>query len=462
MTAPSPAPLPKRPNGPRGHWLLGSILELQNDPLQLLSKGFAEYGDVISYRMGPIRVTYFTHPDHVKHILVERPNIYGRSKLLRRAEPLLGMGLITNDGDSWKRQRRLAQPAFHRERLAVLVEQMVQVMQSHLRHWDSLPEGTVLDIMPEMTQLTLAITTRTLFSSDAFNRTVNPEAVALESAIHTATQETNARLLSVNPLRMLLPSRANREFARSMQQLDRAVLGIIEARRKQPQPPQDLLQMLLEARYEDTGGGMSDQQLRDELMTLIIAGHETTTYALGWTWFLLGSHPEVWAKLQAEVDEVLGGRAPTAQDLPKLRYTARVIEESMRLYPPVWSYPREALKDDVIGGYQVSKGDLITISPYLTHRHPAIWEQPEKFDPERFSPERSAGRPRLAYLPFGAGMRMCIGNNFAPMEMQVILAMIAQRYRVQYAAQKPPPLVVGVNLRPDTVPLRLHRLVPAA
>jgi cytochrome P450 len=463
---PSPSPeapsRPKRPRGPKGHWLLGSILELQKDPLRLLSQGFAEYGEVISYRMGPIRVTYFTHPDHVRHILVERPTLYGRSKLLRRTEPILGKGLITNDGESWRRQRRLAQPAFHRERLAVLVDQMTQVMHSHLRQWDSLPEGTVLDVMPAMTRLTLSITTRTLFSSDAFNRIVNPEAAALETAMNSATHENSARVLSVNPLRMFLPTRANREFARNMQQLNNAVFGLIEARRKDPHPPQDLLQMLLEARDEDTGGGMSDQQLRDELMTLIVAGHETTTFALGWTWFLLGSHPEVWAKLQAEVDSVLGDRTPTAQDLPKLRYTAMVIDESMRLYPPVWSFPREALQDDVIGGYQVSKGDIITLSPYLTHRHPAVWEEPERFDPERFTPERSSGRPRLAFFPFGGGMRMCIGTNFASMEMQLILAMIVQRYRAQYAAEKPPPFVVGINLRPDAVPLRLHRRVPSA
>lgn len=462
----SPAPqvpsTPRRPSGPKGHWLLGSILELQKDPLGLLSQGFAEYGEVISYRMGPIRVTYFTHPDHVKHILVERPTIYGRSKLLRRAEPILGKGLITNDGESWRRQRRLAQPAFHRERLAVLVDQMVQVMGAHLRNWDALPDGTVLDIMPEMTRLTLSITTRTLFSSDAFNGTVNPGAAELEDAMYSATHENSARLLSANPLRMFLPTKANREFDKNMAMLNRAVLGLIEARRKQAQPPQDLLQMLLEARYEDTGGGMSDAQLRDELMTLIVAGHETTTFALGWTWFLLGSHPEVWEKLQAEVDSVLEGRVPTAQDLPKLRYTAMVIDESMRLYPPVWSFPREAMSDDVIGGYLVSKGDIITLSPYLTHRHPAVWEEPEKFNPERFSPERSAGRPRLAFFPFGGGMRMCIGTNFASMEMQIILAMIVQRYRVQYTEQKPPPFVVGVNLRPDTVPLKLYRRATAA
>ena len=448
----------KLPAGPRGHWLWGSLQERRKAPLEMLSRGFAEYGDVVSYQMAHlIRVILFAHPDHVKHIMVDHPTRYTKGPQLKNAEPLLGKGLLLAEGPLWKRQRRLAQPAFHRERINGLVDQMAKATSDLLRRWDAMPQGTVVDMGAEMMRLTLAIVARTLFSSD-----VTGETEALGAAITTAMHETNKRVLSLNPLKLFLPTRANREFNRALAVLDRAVLGIIEARRRDANPPQDLLSMLMAARDEDTGEAMSDRQLRDEVMTLFLAGHETTANALTWTSWLLDRNPEVVERMRAEVDAVVGDRDPTAQDVRKLEYIGRVFEEGMRLYPPAWVIGRFVEEADEIGGYAVPKGSIVAVSPWVTHRHPAFWEDPERFDPDRFLPERSAKRPKLAYFPFGAGQRMCIGNTFAVMEGQLILAMLVRRYRFTSATGKAPVPIPLITLRPGEAPMRLERRAGAA
>lgn len=449
-----PAPAtPKRPDGPAGHWLWGNLIERQRDPLGMLARGFARYGDIVRYRIGPFQAIQLAHPDAIKHVLVDHPTRYTKGRGFKRAEVLLGQGLLTAEGEHWRRQRRLAQPAFHRERLAALADAMARDTLDLLRRWDALPDGATVDVSAEMMQLTLSIVAHTLFSAD-----VTGEAAALGQVITTVLHETNERLTRLNPLRFMLPTRANRDFSRALGVLNRTVLGIIEARRKEPHPPNDLLQMLLEARDEDTREAMDDRQLRDEVMTLFLAGHETTANTLAWTWHLLDKNPEAFEKLRAKADAVLGGRLPTAQDLPKLDYAKRVIEESMRLYPPAWIMGREASEDDEVLGYAIKKGDIVFASQWLTHRHPAFWEQPERFDPDRFTPERSAGRPKLAYFPFGAGQRMCLGNNFALMEAQLVLVLIAQHYRLVSATGQPPTAQPLITLRPGEVPMRLRRL----
>jgi cytochrome P450 len=448
----STSPAAKVPAGPRGHWLWGSLQERRKTPLEMLSRGFAEYGDVVRFRMAHIRVTLFAHPDHIKHIMVDNPARYSKGPQLRNAKPLLGEGLLLAEGPLWKRQRRLAQPAFHRERINGLVDQMAQATRDLLRRWDAMPDGTVVDMGAEMMRLTMAIVARTLFSSD-----VTGDTEAIGAAITTAVHTTNDRVLSLNPLKLVLPSRANREFDKALAVLDRAVLGIIEARRKDPNPPQDLLSMLMAARDEETQEAMSDRQLRDEVMTLFLAGHETTANALTWTSWLLDRNPDAVERMRAEADAVLGDRDPTAQDLRKLEFTGRVFDEGMRLYPPAWVIGRFVEEDDVIGGYEVPKGSITAVSPWVTHRHPAFWENPEKFDPDHFLPERVAKRPKLAYFPFGAGQRMCIGNTFALMEGQLILSMLSRRYRwtsVTGQAPVPDPLI---TLRPGPTPMRLER-----
>ena len=431
------------PPGPRGHLLLGSLREVQREPLELLRAGFREYGDIVGYRFGATRGLLLAHPDHIRHVLHDNYRNYDKNNvdyaMLRR---LLGDGLLTSDGAFWRRQRRLIAPMFHRQRVAGFCSLMVDSTLEMLERWEDLAQsGASFDAAAEMTRLTLTIVAKALFSAD-----LSDDAEVIGAAL----TEVNRQLGEFHLLDMLwmIPTLRKRRFRNAVRALDRVVDKIIDQRRRSTRRNQDLLSMLLDAVDEETSQAMTPRQVRDEVLTLLLAGHETTANALVWTWYLLSQNPDAADKLHQELAGVLGERAPSALDLPQLPYTRMVVEESMRLYPPAWAISRNAVGEDQIGGYRVPRKTNLIICSFVTHRHPAFWDDPERFDPERFSPERSEGRPNFAYLPFGGGPRICIGKGFAMTEAQLILATVAQRYRLRLMPGHPVELHPLVTLRP--------------
>jgi cytochrome P450 len=438
------------PRLPGGLPLVGNLLELRRDPIDLFTE-VARHGDVVSLRFAHARYFLLNSPETAHHVLVENNRNYVKSPNYKGLKLVLGDGLVTSEGELWRRQRKLSQPAFHRERVASFVAAMVDETDRMLARWDDRVDA-IIDVHAEMMKLTLRIVARTLFST-----VVGAEADEIGNAVGVAIRHANDYAEALIKPPQWLPIPKNLRFRRSMKTLDGLVFRIIDARRRGEGGEANDVIALLMAATED-GRGMSDQQLRDEVMTLAMAGHETTANALAWTFYLLSRHPSVERKLSSEVRAVLGERGPAAEDAPRLRYSSLVVSESMRLFPPVWAVEREALADDVIGGCRVPAKSLVAISPYLLHRHRKYWENPEGFDPERFTSERSEGRPRFAYLPFGGGPRQCIGMGFAQIEAQMLLARIAQRFRLELVPGHRVELEPVVTLRPrGGLPMRLRR-----
>jgi cytochrome P450 len=432
-------PRHKAAPGPRGHLLLGSARDIQRDPLRFGLAMTQQYGDIVRIRLLLWPAYLVNHPDGVKHVLQENQQNYNKDLYPYQIfKPLLGRGLVTNDGKSWLHQRRLMQPAFHRKRLAAFGSLMTDATVMMLDQWQDFAErAQQLDIAAEMLRLTLRIVGQALFNTD-----LSDETRIVGQALITVNKLLSDYIYAPFPP-LNVPTSRNRLIQTAFRTLDQVVQGIINQRRQQNMDTDDLLSMLLSVRDEETGQRMNDQQVRDEMMTLLIAGYETVSTALVWTWYLLSQYPEMEHRLHSELDIVLRGDLPTVEHLVELPYTRMVIEEALRLYPPAWIFGRKAIADDKIGGYSIPANSMIVLSPYITHRHPALWEHPEVFDPERFTPERSAVRPPFAYFPFGGGPRMCIGNNFALMEMQLILATIAQRYKLR--------LVPGHTVEPEAL-----------
>jgi cytochrome P450 len=418
---------------------MGCVGAMQADPLGFNQRTWRQYGDYARIRAFPgIYVYLLAHPEAVEHVLVRNHKNYRKPDFFNGpVGELAGQGLVTSEGETWRTHRKLVQPAFHRERMAGLGTLMAGAAEAMARDWERSGPGRVLDILPEMMRLTLRIASTTLFSAD-----ISGEADSIGGAFRTAFAHVS-RLMNRPPfVPRWLPTPENRRFAEAKRLLDRVVLELIEARRQEGGSREDLLSTLLAAQDEETGLGMSDAQVKDEVLTLLLAGHDTVGAALGWTWYLLGQHPDVQDRLFDEVHGRLEGRTPTAADLPELPLSRAVFEEALRLYPPAPGMPREALGPDEIGGFGIPKKAIVVLSQYVTHRHPEFWDDPERFDPERFLPGRGAGRPKFAYYPFGGGPRSCVGNHFALMEGALVLATIAQRFRVE--------LVPGQAIEPDT------------
>lgn len=412
----------KEPPFLRGNPFFGSAFEMRRDPLQLLTETRCRYGDFVRFRLGPYRIYLLSHPDYVAHVLQKNPRNYLKDGY--EHIEIVGNGLLASEGDFWRRQRRVAQPAFHRERLAEMAKTMTDAAEKMLECWEARTTKEPLDVDAEMSRLTLEIVGRTLFGAD-----VGDDAGGVGGSLASVLNLGFQRTGRFAPIPLGVPTPNNRRYRTAVQHLNGVVDRLISARRISGGGRGDLLDMLLEARDPDTGESMSERQLRDEVMTILTAGYETTARALSWTWFLIDANPHVREKLERELD-VLDGRTPRLVDLDRLTYAKMVVQESMRLYPPVWGLSRLVAADDEVGEYRIPKGSRVVISPYVTHRHPDFWNEPETFDPERFTPERSAGRPRYAYFPFSGGPRQCIGNNFATMEATLILVTIAQRYRL--------------------------------
>ncbi len=436
------------PGAPKGGFLTGHLREWTRDRLGFLTRCAREYGDFVPLRFGPWRSYLLSHPDSIEQVLVTDSRRFRKSYFYRINRALLGNGLLTSEGDFWLRQRRLAQPAFHRNRIAGYGEVMVAYTNRMLDRWQ---EGETRDILEEMMTLTMEIVAEVLFDAD-----VAEDAREVGVATKVLRDLFSARIDSMLRIPEYLPTPANLRRRREVRRLNRIVYGIIERRRGSWEDRGDLLSTLLHAHDED-GSRMTDEQVRDEVMTLFLAGHETTAIALAWTWYLLARHPEVEAKLQAEIQSVLGDRTPTPADLTKLPYTEMVIWETLRLYPPVWAISREAVTACEVGGHWLPKGATVAISQWILHRDPRYFEHPDDFEPERWQDGLARRLPRFAYFPFGGGQRHCIGSSFAVMEAILILVTVAQQFHLSLAGDRVQP-EPSITLRPKGgLRLVLHR-----
>ena len=430
------------PPGPRGYPILGVLPRLRSDPLGTFLDAADRYGDVAHLKAGPYHGFLLSDPAHIKHVLQDNARNYHKSPLYERLKDNLGNGLLTSEDSFWLRQRRLAQPAFHRQRLITMADAMVACTEHMLERWErTAAAGETIDVVAEMMALTQAIIVRTMFSTDlgATTEIVNRTWPIINRRIGETFWSTK--------LETTLPLPANRRFKRALSELESVVYRIIADRRQTRRDEPDLLSMFLSARDEETGASMTDKQLRDEVMTMLLAGHETTSLALSWTYYLLSQHPDVERNIADEVDRVIGDGKPAFAHVDRLTFTRRALEESLRLYPPAWGFSRLALGDDEIGGYRVPKGSIAYLIPFVVHRRPKLWPDPERFDPDRFAPERESVRHRFAYIPFGGGPRGCIGHQFAMLEAQLIVAAIARRYRIE--------LVPDQKIRPEPL-ITLH------
>jgi cytochrome P450 len=428
------------PAGPRTFFPGRFLRRMQRDPIPFFTELAREYGDAVRIRVGPQTIVLFNHPDLIRELLVTQHRSFHKSLVMKRAKVILGEGLLTSEEEFHRRQRRLAQPAFHRERIARYAEVMVDRAARVRETWRV---GQELDIHHEMMALTLAVVAKTLFDAEVDEES-DEIGVALTALIDLFPMLMNP----LAPWLQKLPLPSTFRFRRAIERLDRTIYGIIEERRRSSEDRGDLLSMLLVAQdVEGDGGGMSDVQLRDEAMTIFLAGHETTANALSWTFYLLAQHPDVFDAMRRNIDEVLGDRLPTAADYPRLQYVEMVLAESMRMFPPAWAVSRYALEDVSVGGYDVPKGAVVAVSQYVMHHDARFWPDPERFDPQRFAPDAKAARPKYAYFPFGAGPRICIGEGFAWMEGVLILATLAQTRRLDLLSKRVRPQA-SITLRP--------------
>ncbi|MGB3570550.1 MAG: cytochrome P450 [Phormidesmis sp.] len=431
--------------GPAGYVLL-QMSQLQSQPLEYLGGLWREYGDLVRLPVMPgLTIFLSTHPDHAEHILATHAERYRKPDFFLKPMGLVqGEGLFSSEGGFWRSQRRLMQPAFQQKQMVKLHGVMWDCVRSLLAEWEAKPPGEVIDIAAEMTKLTLKIVGQALFSVD-----VSDESDRLRQSLRVAVEYVYGRLTAPLSLPLWVPTPHNLAFRQAKETIDSIVLKIIRDRKNSPSQSVDLLSMLLATQDEDTGEGMSERQLLNEIITLINAGHETTATSLAWTWQLLGSHPQVMANMQSEIDSILSGGEPTFEQLPKLTYTRRVFDESLRLCPPGMGLaPRAALVDDEIDGYFIPKGSILNIAFYYTLRHPQFWQNPEQFDPDRFLPERAIARPKYAYMPWGAGPHVCIGKNFALMEAVMILSAIAARFQITLVPNQSVEIDPRFTLRP--------------
>lgn len=430
------------PPGPRYYTPFTLWRTARPDPLRFCADLARQYGDVVCFRVALWRSYLVFHPDLCRHVLQENHQNYRKGFLVERTKVLIGNGLFSSEGDLWRRQRRLAQPAFHRQQVETFVRLICARTAEALDAWmPHAREGAPLDIAAEMSRLTLRIVGDALFGVD-----LGDDAARFGHALLEALDFVNRRVMSAAPVPLWLPTPRTVRFRSALRALDDVVYRIIQTRRRDNAT--GLLSMLILAHDDTDDDTMSDHQLRDEVMTLLLAGHETTAALLAWTCYLLGMHPEVEERLRAEVRRTLDGRPPTVSDLPHLPYLRMIIEESLRLYPPLPFFSRQAAAADSLGGYDITSGSVVSLCPFVTHRHPAFWEDPERFDPERFAPPRATGRSRYAYFPFGGGPRQCIGFEFALLEASLILLMVVQRYRLRLVSDGPVEPEFRLTLRP--------------
>jgi cytochrome P450 len=437
------------PPGPRTRFPGAHLLAFSRDRLGFLCRLKHDYGDVVAFRLGPERTVLLSHPEHLYEVLVRQHRAFVKGRRGDVSKQLLGQGLLNSEGALHQRQRHLLQPAFHRQRLA----QYATVMTTYAaRLGQSWQDGDTLDMAPAMRRVTLAIAAKTLFDTD-----VEGEAAAIGRAITTLLQGSPRMTLPLAPLLRRLPLLSQRRLRRAQDSLDTLIYRLIDERRTAGGETGDVLAMLVGAQTED-GKSLSPQLIHDEALTLLLAGHETTALALSWTWYVLAQHPDVDAAMQAELQTVLGGRLPTVEDLPQLQYTRMVFTEALRLYPPAWLMTSRARAAVVIGDYHFPPGTFFLLSPYLTHHDARFFPEPEAFVPTRWAAPPETGPARYAYLPFGGGPRQCLGEGFAWMEGLLVLATVAQTWRMALVPGPPVEPWGLVTLRPKQgIHVRLTR-----
>ncbi|MEZ4767785.1 MAG: cytochrome P450 [Caldilineales bacterium] len=438
------------PPGPRARFPMDLYIRFRSDRIGFLEE-MSAFGDVSHLAFNNMHLYLLNHPDMIRDLLVTNHRMFVKSRALKMAEPLLGKGLLTSEGDYHLRQRRLVQPAFHRQRMAGYAEVMAACAARTADRWQ---DGQQVNMAQEMMRLTLAIVGQALFDAD-----VEDEAPQIGQALTESLHAVNRLLLPGGPTMEKLPLPVNRRAQEAMDRLNDTIYRMVGERRASGEDRGDLLSMLLEATDEEGDGArMTDEQVRDEAMTLFLAGHETTANALIWTWYLLAQNPVEERQLHRELDRVLAGRTPTIADLPDLPYTRMVLSEVMRLFPPAYVVGRQPTEDYTVRDWVIPAGSTVFASQYVMHRDPRYWYDAERFDPMRWTPEEVAKRPRFSYFPFGAGPRVCIGEGFAWTEGILAIATLAQRWRARLVPGLAVALEPMITLRPKhAVEMTLHR-----
>jgi cytochrome P450 len=444
--------------GPKGLPIVGSAFGLIFDILGTSLNGMLKYGDVVRYVAGPpgpMRVIAYgiAHPDGVQHVLAGGADHYSKQDATyTELRALVGNGLLTSEGETWRRQKRLVQPLFTHQRVAGYASLMADEGAKLVERWAELAgkDGSV-DLHAEMTRLSLRIVCRALFGEDA-----DSFIPVLKDNVPFLSRRAFARSLAPVKIPPNWPTPGNRHAEKAQAEIYGMVDSIIARRRANPTGSEDLVSLLLEAQDPAGGLGLDDGEVRDQALIFLLAGHETTATSLSFTLHLLGLHPDVQRRVQEEVDSVLGERMPALQDVSNLSYTTMAIKEAMRLYPAAYALPRLTEVEDELNGYAIPKGSVAVVSPWVTHRHPAFWDDPERFDPERFTPEKEKARHRYAYFPFGGGPRACIGQYFSMLEAIIVTAMLARAYELK-SPSEPVPLFTGITLRPKkAMPCRIE------
>ena len=436
------------PAGPKGRPVVGSLREFRHDVLGFFTDCARTYGDVVPIRLPRRHLVLLSHPDLIEEVLTARARQSTKTLLLQALRPVLGNGLLLSEGDTWLRQRRLIQPAFHRKRIAAYGDVMAGYAERGMAEWR---DGQTRDVHADMMTITQAIVAKTLFDAD-----VSDASWDVGHALHVLMDDFSQRRTRLFELPKFVPTAGRRRARLAVERLDRVVYGIIADRRASGEDHGDLLSLLLDAQDADDGSRMTNQQVRDEIMTLFLAGHETTAVSLSWTWYLLAQHPDVEARLAAELRSVLGGRLPTVADLPRLRYAEMVVTESMRLYPPVYSLTRRVIEACEVGGHRIEPEMTLVMSQWVVHRDARWFTEPAAFQPDRWENDLAKRLPRYAYVLFGGGPRLCIGNAFALMEATLLLATIAQRFRFRLAPGAAVKPMLSVTLRPAAgIPMTL-------
>lgn len=434
----------KKLAGPKGYPILGVLPMLRANTLEFLQDAARKFGDIVPLRILMTTAYLLNHPAHVEHVLQRNHRNYRKTPMLSKLRPVLGDGLFMSEGDLWTRQRNLIQPSFHKEKVDALAQKMVEVIDGHLKKWDErAASAETFNLSDDVSFLTLEIALQTMFGTG-----LGSDGDEFARAMKIVHDVSAKRIWDVTGLGSRLPTRQNREFNDSALFLHSVVERIIDERRRNPEASDDLLSILMAARDAETQETMSDRQLRDEVMTLMLAGHDTTATMMAWAILLLSQNKPQLEELRDEVDLTLAGRFPAAGDLKALDYTKRVLQEVARLRPSFWWFARVAIDDDNIAGQPIKAGTTVFISQYLIHTLPTVWDNPEAFDPDRFLPENVSQRSKFAYFPFGAGPRVCIGSAFAMMEMQFALAMIFRRFDVEIKSAANPAFGNLITLRP--------------
>ena len=434
-------------------------LRLWSDPLGYFTDLSRSQRDLVGLRLGFQKIFFVNHPDHIRHIFRENRDNYVKSKYYRKLMPLLGNGLFTSEGEIWRKQRSIAQPAFSGARLKEMVGQVVVAVESMLERWDRYErQGIAVDVSREATGLALDVVLRCLFGI-RFSKDV---AATFDDALTTLLLEGERRIWSPNPLSGLMPTARNIRFRAALRTLDRIVYKLIDEERQKKLPSSDLFARLLVGAEARGWSPATRKLLRDEVLSLIVAGHETTANALGWTWYQLGRNPEIERTLAREAQNVLGNRPPTFEDIERLTFAKCVFQESLRLYPPVWTFSRQALRPDRLGKIEIPAGAVLMVCAYTMHRHPDYWDKPGNFEPCRFAAENTSARDQFLYFPFGGGQRVCLGNRFAMMEALVALSMVSRAFRLEPVDGQEIKPQAMVTIRPQKgSQMRLTRREPA-